>query len=308
MKLESELKGWKNSLPHDFTLDNFSPKAPQYRTVFHLYLNYYYARITMGKVALVTLARTRLRQHLDPRDPPPQLSKTVMDLSKSCAKSAAKLIQLFESISKTQNITRFSFTDFQGCSIATIVTLVAGILERDSGYVARVKFGLDCLTKMASGNMTAKIGVRFVEAVQSITNEAAEKLNYAASSNHDMTIASSASSYDQWAEWITRQESHPIDQNIPAYETSSSNAVHGHPPINTWQIPEPLREDMPTGQPTEPLFNLMERGLDGAATPGMSAAYERELFSGLHTDDHTFLMGLTGLDALDFSGLTDSLE
>ena len=308
MELESELKDWKNSLPHNFTLDNFSPRAPQYRTIFHLYLNYYYARITMGKVALVTLARTRLRQHLDPRDPPPQLSKTVMDLSKSCAKSAAKLIQLFESISKTQNITRFSFTDFQGCSIATIVTLVAGILERDSGYGARVKFGLDCLRKMASGNMTAKIGVRFVEAVQSITNEAAEKLNYAASSNHETSVSSSASSYDQWAEWITRQESHSIDPNVPAYETGTSNPAHNHRHVSTWQISEPVREDMSSGQATEPLFNLMERGLDDAVTPGMSAAYERELFSGLHNDDHTFLMGLTGLDALDFSGLTDSLE
>jgi hypothetical protein len=35
------------------------------------------------------------------------------------------------------------------------------------------------LRKMATGNMTAKLGVKFVEAVQSITNEAAEKLHHA---------------------------------------------------------------------------------------------------------------------------------
>ena len=32
---------------------------------------------------------------------------------------------------------------------------------------------------------------------------------------------------------------------------------------------------------------------------------DQDFFSGLHSDEQTLLLGLTGLDALDFSGLTD---
>lgn len=119
----------------------------------------------MGKVSLVTVARARLRQHLLPERHAPQICEAMKRHSDSCTKAARKLLQLFENLSNTQNMTRFFFTDFQSCSIATIVTLVAGILDRDSGYQARVAFGLDCLRRMATGNMTAQMGVRFVEAV-----------------------------------------------------------------------------------------------------------------------------------------------
>lgn len=106
-------------------------------------------------------------------------------------------------------MTRFSFTDFQGCSIATIVTLIAGILDRDSGYEARVTLGFDCLRRMAAGNMTAQMGVRFVDAVGSITNEATEKLHRASCSNkrQEEDVGSGpTSAYNQWAEWLTIQD------------------------------------------------------------------------------------------------------
>ena len=58
---------------------------------------------------------------------------------------------------------------------------MADILRRDAGYGASVAFGLSFLRETAAENLTAKLGVRFVEAVQSITNEAVDKLRrYAA--------------------------------------------------------------------------------------------------------------------------------
>jgi hypothetical protein len=216
--LASDLRQWKKSLPPDFKLDNMDPKDSRYRTIFHLYLNYYYAWITIGKVSLVTVARTRLRCHMFPASRPPDLSDATLRQFRYCAKAGRKLLLLFEGLTKTRNITRFSFTDFQGCSIATIVALVAGITERDSGYNARVKFGLDCLRRMASGNMTAKLGVKFVEAVQSITNEAAEKLHQASSTankTQDVQASVSASDYSQWAEWLTTLEhSQALEQRV----------------------------------------------------------------------------------------------
>ena len=261
----------------------------------------------MGKVALVTVVRTKLRHHLHPETRPLQISDTVMRLSQSCTKAARKLLQLFENLTSTHNITRFSFTDFQGCSIATIVTLVAGILERDSGYEARTTFGLDCLRRMASGNMTAKMGVRFVEAVQSITNEAARKLNHVGCVKQDsqeVAGSRSDSAYSQWAEWMVMQEQ--------SWENSQTRV----PQPGGLSTAEATRRNSlePTGDGFEP-WPASPTGISGSGNLAnelnMASHSEAEDFNALfalHNDDQTFLMGLTGLDALDFSGLTDQLQ
>lgn len=303
--LASELRQWKKSLPPDFRLDSTDPKDSRYRTIFHLYLNYYYAWITMGKVALVTVARTRLRCHMFPASRPPDLSDATLRQSRYCAKAGRKLLLLFEDLTKTRNITRFSFTDFQGCSIATIVALVAGITERDSGYNARVKFGLDCLRRMATGNMAAKLGVNFVEAVQSITNEAAEKLHQASSTaneTQDVQASASASDYTQWAEWLAKLEPpraleqtaiHEVESAVPfphtvlhpqSNENTSDWRTAGEQYISESSIPQDLAH--------------------GSTMLREFQSIEYDLLSGLQSDDPTFLMGLTGIDVLDFSGFT----
>ncbi|KAJ5370973.1 uncharacterized protein N7496_007065 [Penicillium cataractarum] len=304
-KWEADLKEWKRSLPQNFKLDRIDPKAPSYRTVFHLYLNYYYSWITMGKVSLVTVARSRLRQYLLPEHHAPQICDTVRRLSDSCTKAARKLLQLFENLTNTQNITRFSFTDFQGCSIATIVTLVAGILERDSGYEARVAFGLDCLGRMAAGNMTAQMGVRFVEAVRSITNEAAEKLHCASSrrKRHDEDVDSrSTSAYNQWAEWLTIQEQEDTSCRTLTEPGQLQTSSTSHPVVGPWPPWQAIDDEI-----FQNTSSIPQQGIREARDHQWLEATDQDLFSGLHGDEQTLLMGLTGLDALDFSGLTDQL-
>ncbi|OQE27065.1 hypothetical protein PENFLA_c006G05819 [Penicillium flavigenum] len=290
--LASDLRQWKKSLPLDFKLDNMDPEDSRYRTIFHLYLNYYYA--------------TSLRRHMVPTSRPPDPSEATLRQSRYCAKAGRKLLLLFENLTRTRNITRFSFTDFQGCSIATIVTLVAGITERDSGYNSRVKFGLDCLRKMATGNMTAKLGVKFVEAVQSITDEAAEKLHRASSmlsERQDVQASASASDYNQWAEWLTRLErSHTMEQR-------AIHSVEAEVPfLHTVKHPPQSNENMSDWR------NAGEQSISESSIPqnpahscGMLREFqsiEYDLLSGLQSDDPAFLMGLTGLDVLDFSGFT----
>ncbi|KAJ5049108.1 hypothetical protein NUH16_007621 [Penicillium rubens] len=304
--LASDLRQWKKSLPLDFQLDNVDPKDSRYRTIFHLYLNYYYAWITMGKVALVTVARTNLRRHMVPTSRPPDPREATLRQSRYCAKAGRKLLLLFENLTRTRNITRFSFTDFQGCSIATIVTLVAGITERDSGYNSRVQFGLDCLRKMAAGNMTAKLGVKFVEAVQSITNEAAEKLHQASSvlsERQDMQASASASDYNQWAEWLTRLErSHTMEQR----------AIHEVEPevpfLHTVKYPPQSNENMSdwrtAGEQPISESSILQNPAHSCGMLRELQPTEYDLLSGHQSDDPAFLMGLTGLDVLDFSGFT----
>ncbi|EMT67326.1 Putative transcriptional regulatory protein C3C7.04 [Fusarium odoratissimum] len=157
--LENQLREWKDSLPGDFDLETIPPQDSRYRAVFHIWLNYYYAWIVMGKMSLITLVRMTLRRHLGDNPEPCNIDEKAEKLSKSCAKASKKLLQLFEDLNQTGYTTRFSFTDFQGCSIATIVTLIAGILDRDPGYERRVRFGLDFLRRMATGNPNAQVAI-----------------------------------------------------------------------------------------------------------------------------------------------------
>ncbi|KAG5824555.1 hypothetical protein H9Q74_005359 [Fusarium xylarioides] len=207
LSLENQLREWKDSLPEDFDLETIPPQESRYRAVFHIWLNYYYAWIVMGKMSLITVVRMTLRRHLGDDSEPFNIDEKAEKLSKSCAKASKKLLQLFEDLNQTGYTTRFSFTDFQGCSIATIVTLIAGILDRDPGYERRVRFGLDFLRRMATGNPNAQVGVRFVEALRSISNEAWSKLNRSRQTPANVTDEGlQSSAYNEWAEWLSNQE------------------------------------------------------------------------------------------------------
>lgn len=308
-KWEDDLKLWKQSLPPDLKLDRMGPSDLKYRAVSHLYLNYYYALITMGKVALVTVARTKLRRADCEM---PDVSDHVKELAICCSKAAIKTLQLFESLNRSRKITRFSFTDFQGCSIATIVTLVSGIIERDSSYDIRVNFGLDCLRKMATGNMTAKLGVRFVEAVQSITNEAARKRQLEAPLSQD-TSNSIHSRYYQWIEWLTEQEDSQRrpDCMVRPHEESPLTRENADQNSDPWLATQSTFRDTSTWkilveQNTPETSSVPRNSL--TESPGSLEPLGYDFLSSLHSDEHSFLMGLTGLDALDFSGLTVQLE
>jgi hypothetical protein len=308
--------------------------------VFHLYLNYYYAFIAMGKVSVVTVVRAHLRHHFGTEMQAPQIDDTVEALSKSCIKAAKKMLQLFEDIKRTGNLTRFSFTDFQGCSIAVIIVLLAGILERDSGYEGRVKFGLDCLRRMAEGNTTAKMGVRFVEALRSIANEAVEKLRqttaFGATSEHTTRPATSvsgavetrantvpSSEYNGWVEWLSRTNNRTTQndsggnspklaaEEAPVLGSQNSWTVHPSTSAAAEAAAASAPSDFSTWDGAAALQQLSgpqgsSAAVSLAAFQGMqdtstSSTLDSNFLSMLYNDDQAYLMGLTGMDVLNFS-------
>jgi hypothetical protein len=306
--LENQLREWKESLPEDFDLETIPPRDSRYRAVFHIWLNYYYAWIVMGKMSLITVVRMTLRLHLAGDAEPSVIDERAEKLSKSCAKASKKLLQLFEDLNQTGYTTRFSFTDFQGCSIATIVTLIAGILDRDPGYERRVRFGLDFLRRMATGNPNAQVGVRFVEALRSISNEAWGKLSRSRQppvNLSDEGLLSAA--YNDWAEWLSNQEQSQSVNNNEAIRDDTTGAdqtpaVQSAPVSEFWSAgPE---QDMEWSSRADAVLEpLMSR----LPMPQIQAGEQPDQFetyrlSTTYNDDQTFLMGLTGFDVLDFAG------
>ena len=304
------------ALPVEFKLQDIDPQDSRYRAVFHLYLHYYYAWITIGKASLVSVVRAKLRS-CDTGSQPPQISHMTRNQSRLCAKAARKLLGLFETMSMSHKITRFSFTDFQGCSIATIITLLDGIPERDSGYEARVTFGLEHLRQMAIGNTTAKMGVRFVEAIQLITNEAREKVTRSACTSErtpqgNSGIAST-SEYSQWATWLTQQEQ---AQGLSDRTSSLSMVPEAMTPLSQvgqWPSSHNTTGLRPAWAATErhmyspTLFPMQNLTQESEAYPEAQDA-DYEFLPMLHHDEQTLLMELTGLGVLDVSGLSNPLE
>ncbi|KAL4871615.1 hypothetical protein BDV12DRAFT_206303 [Aspergillus spectabilis] len=315
--LQLELKSWKRYLPAGLTVGNIQPKDVGYRAVFHLRLNYLYAWIVLGKGSLLNTIQAHVRDHRRDEDSVSTSGNTAFDtLGRSCVEASKLMLQLCESISHNNLISRFSFTDFQGCSIATIVAILAGIIERDSEYDTRVAFGLNYLRTMALGNLPAEVGVRFVEALQSISNEAFVKLGSAYPSDIDSPEARQearhAAGYSQWAQWVSSRASQGAEQqrnirfegpdlNTPAMTSTTADAqmttatlLSDHPKWPTTHLDasntalaDPQQSSGDTCSPQQTTMQL-------ETDPQMIWSH----------DDQLALMGLTGLDILEFDAFS----
>jgi hypothetical protein len=239
------------------------------------------------------------------------------------------MLHLFEGLTSTENLTRFSFTDFQGCSIATVILLLGGIIDGQEGDCnAKASFGLECLRHMTGGNTTALMGVRFVEALQSIANEAAAKL--AAQRNaQDSTFKHSSTSapadYAQWTEWLTKATDHEAEQGlIPSQPRTPHNGPAAEIPRNpqsSFMTEGSVRSTLDPGAAAN-AANVMAEWEETltAGTSQASVQYpiqvdeslvwqtaaqtdpmlSTEFQLSLNNDGHLYLMGLTGLDVLNF--------
>jgi hypothetical protein len=241
-------------------------------------LNYYFAWIAMGKFTIVATVRTRLREAF--ASILPSQDGGSAQLSKSCVKAAKKMLELFGTIERAGNMTKSSFTDFQGCSIATMILLVAGMLERDLCYEARISFGLECLRRMAGDHIAAINGVHFMEALKAIADEAAHKLRSCDPSAAEPTTCLPAPYMT-----LPPQDSQPTP---PSHYGASS------------YVP-PACARPPPQAPDIPLPNPSWTGPGGFAwAPSYSTSGDP--FSLLQFDNEAFLTELTDFEMLGASG------
>lgn len=326
----ADLTAWKRALPMCLKLENVHPRSSSYKAVVHLYLNYYVAQITVLKISLVTAVRARLRSALarigeSGEGRSEEISQDIKHQCGVCTRAARKVLELFKALAATKNVTRFSFTDFQGCSIATIIILVAGILDRDSAYRDTVEFGIDCLCRMVGGNLTAKLGIRFVEAVRAIADEAREKLCRAEEQHQEMQapvlrMASSdieehrqLADYERWAAWLAAAESLGSERSNVASLNTGVVERPGAGDIDPALLPHNLAAAVPTSSwaqnaslhegPTPSLAEPLAQTFPdwGITHHQQQLDFNAEFAAASWNDDRTYLMGLTGLDVLSFA-------
>ncbi|KAJ4370248.1 hypothetical protein N0V86_008985 [Didymella sp. IMI 355093] len=258
----------------------------------------------MGKVSVVAKVRSYLKNYFDTGSQH-DFEERCDHLAEACIKAAKKILRLYEDVRRTGNLTRFSFTDFQGCSVATSLVLLAGILERDSDYERHVNFGLDSLRKMAEGNATAKAGLKFVEALQSVAEEALQKLHEHGAVTTNATFTQDfrqTADYGTWADWLAHQPRQANSMVRSGTQTpfdlgGSSIVSEDESPMEfaTWNGAAALQQlsSVPSLMPPS-------GGLHDEINAGSADMFDTAICTTNYSEDPMFLMGLTGFDMMGF--------
>ncbi|RDW68537.1 hypothetical protein BP5796_09194 [Coleophoma crateriformis] len=331
--LKKELKSWRANLPPELQLHNLNPKAYGFRTVVHLHQNYHHAWIMMCRIPLLMLVRERLRESFNPSTTIPSarplhLDKTLISqMATTCSKAARKMIRLFEILRDNDYLARFSFTDFHGCSIATIIILLHGILERDVAYDATLTFAVESLWWMASESETARLGAKFVEGFKQLADEAVARMDGEKAKEASSQWADEG--YERWLRWIGESEreilqhqglyhpptrddpellqeqhqqlhppsTHPHYSPVPAPNSLINTTTASHPDS---QLPAPLSSNAPQIPPFHsdvPALQDSQNHLQFQPYDPFSADLDPPLYG---FSDDSFILGFTGLDVLNY--------
>jgi hypothetical protein len=291
-KLQDDLHTWKASLSSDLWLEGLESRSQGYRALLHLHLNFHFASILLFRSALLSL----LRRHLTKLFGRPEDYEQIEDLrlerfSVKCVDAAKSIIELFDMLQEAHSLGMFSFTDFQGCSTATVVLLLNCMLHGKQTNTRSIETGYACLSFMAIGNDYAKTAITYVQELHSIAEEVLEMSRLTASNHLIAYDDPGVIAYEEWARGVARDPSanlprtsvppaddvHPDRLTSLAYPTSLS-AVAGPSFLSSDPT---LTEDFQYGNASS-----LELGTPSATMP--------------NAIDDAFLFGLTGLDALDF--------
>lgn len=237
-----------------------------------------------------------------------------------CKKAAKKMLGLLETASNSGNLAPSSFTDFQACSIATIMLVLIGITSRDLNYNAQVAFGLDCLGKMSNMHTAGRMAINFVKALMAIAEEAYSKLNIVDEESEAQEAREERSSelaYIAWADWFS------TTTGVSDVAPSASGGLLSNPATSEsggrlWEEASALLQLRNRSTPVMSRPPRSQPGLDPNRTgddmlpppppPPQTTANQREqsVATDLNIDLQMFnennlqLMGLTGMDMLDF--------
>lgn len=337
--LQKELKSWRANLPPELKLQNLNPKAYGFRSVVHLHQNYHHAWIMMCRIPLLMLVRERLKSSFTPSTPttastiPSDLDKSpISQMAISCSKAARKMIRLFEILRDNDYLARFSFTDFHGCSIATIIILLHGILERDVAYNATLAFAVESLRWMASESETARLGARFVEGFKQLADEAVSRMEVR--KEKDVGKERGDEGYERWLRWVGESE-RKISQHAELYQQhlpTTEDPDFSHQPVPQAPSSYPTQSPFSPAPASIPLTGGTAAYQDTHHQPPPSApsipsqipSFDTDLSSSQHPQqqqqdfqtfdpfsadldqplygfsDDSFILGFTGLDVLNY--------
>lgn len=226
-RLVAELNHWKSTLPESLQLRNLTPLDKGYRGKMHLHQNYSHALIILFRSALVAVARQRLSKAFVPQDDLPDLDPQALNLSMECRNAAQNMIANIDRVRQTKLLARFSWTDFQGCSTAILITLLYRVIEKDFDYEYIIDSGLHNLKVLAEASKPAQLALNFVLEFKKIVEEAVDQ-------PHHPEPASNAAdgqreNYKKWLSSLSVQKNSSVGENPERPNSASRETWPGLP-------------------------------------------------------------------------------
>lgn len=127
--------------------------------------------IYIGRAALIDRVRSLLGKH-EPETSDYNTRGEGHELSETCVKHAAQIIDLIDLLRSRKQLGRFSQTDFHTCSSAAIIVLLDSILRPRLESYSKVSSAMDALRYMTSGSDFAKNNLKYVSNFQVAVNKA----------------------------------------------------------------------------------------------------------------------------------------
>ena len=152
--LADDVEECRASFPEYALIENLDPSADLYRGNVHLHLNYYLAKIYIGKPFLLYKVENQLKIQENSYE-----TAIVDHLSSICIDAAFCSIELLSVLEKNSKLGQFSFTDLNFCNISLFVILVYLNIDKSDNTLLFLLKGLGILRTLSRGSATAKLSL-----------------------------------------------------------------------------------------------------------------------------------------------------
>ncbi|KAK6457824.1 putative proline-induction transcriptional activator [Scheffersomyces xylosifermentans] len=153
-ELAQEVENCRSSFPEYAYIENLDPSDDLYRGNIHLHLNYFLAKIYIGKPFLLYKVENQGKL------PENSYETSFVDhLTSICVDAAFCSIELLTVLEKNSKLGLFSFTDINFCNISLFVILVYLRVDKSDTTLLFLKKGLDILKTISRGSSTAKVSL-----------------------------------------------------------------------------------------------------------------------------------------------------
>ncbi len=218
-EIKKELERWAAELPPSLQIANITTEQKSFRGAVHLHMNYNQIIIYMGRTALLRRVQEHLHRIRDKeRGSVPSPVDTSDDgtrdaaeerLSRDSVNAAYRIIDYVRFLYEMNRLARFSFTDMHCCTSAAIILMIHEVVGRHPLFKTHMAAVLQCMQFMASGCENARISLRVIQNIHSMTTAIKNKYPPPPMVPEDKPPAADATQgrdgagYEQWETWMS---------------------------------------------------------------------------------------------------------
>ncbi|CUM67122.1 uncharacterized protein PRCAT00004811001 [Priceomyces carsonii] len=160
-----KLEIWKDSLPKSCN-STLNPDDDQYRANNHLKLNYFLAKIYLGKPFLAY----KIENFEEMKNSNGTEDNFVDRLASICIDAAFSVLDVLSSLEKNRKLGVYSRSDLNFCNLSLFVIITFLKIDRSSSTLVFLKKGFKILRILSKGSFSARTNLSRLERLKFLTN------------------------------------------------------------------------------------------------------------------------------------------